>query len=88
MRQKSNVMNHIAISFKIIAIGYFLCLSCLSSYGAIERTPCAVHTLQLVVNMIHKEVSKDSLTKYKKLSGSSASRLWQLSDCCNCVDLH
>ncbi|KAJ4947124.1 hypothetical protein JOQ06_009165 [Pogonophryne albipinna] len=26
-------------------------------YGAIERTPCVVHTLQLVVNMIQKDLS-------------------------------
>lgn len=35
----------------------FVCLSFLSRYGAIERTPCVVHTLQLVVNLLHKEVS-------------------------------
>ena len=35
----------------------FVCLSYLSRYGAIKRTPCVVHTLQLVVNMTQKEPS-------------------------------
>lgn len=32
----------------------FSCLS-LPSYGGLKRTPCAVHTLQLVVNLVNKD---------------------------------
>lgn len=36
-------------------------LSYLSRFGTIDRTPCVVHTLQLVVNMIQKDASVNRL---------------------------
>lgn len=36
-------------------ICFFLLFPCRYDYGAIERTPCVVHTVQLVVNMVQKE---------------------------------
>lgn len=63
----------------------FLC--CLSRYEATDRTPCVVHTLQLVVNMIQKEASvKRLLDKVRTLvrlfrkSSVATERLLQLCE--------
>ena len=60
-------------------------MSYLSRFGVIGRTPCVVHTLQMVVNMIHKEASvKRLLDKVRVLvnhfrkSSVATERLLQL----------
>ena len=39
---------------KYVRFSFFI-FPCRYNYGAIERTPCVVHTIQLVVNMVQKE---------------------------------
>lgn len=61
-------------------------LSYLSRFGVIGRTPCVVHTLQLVVNMIDKEASAKWLLDkvrvlFKLFRKSSVATEWLLQLC-------
>ncbi|KAG1960227.1 hypothetical protein F2P79_006179 [Pimephales promelas] len=47
-------------------------------FGALERMPCVIHTLQLVVNIIHKEASVKRLLDKQLLNLSG---LTLIKDC-------